>query len=81
MGTSAANSLTVTNTANTAVTGGTATSYIDGPLNWTLPASPSGNYLFPVGDVANGPSYLPLTLAGGNSASGTTVTVTAFDLN
>jgi hypothetical protein len=81
MGTSSSNSLTVTNTANTAVTGGSSTSYVDGPLNWNLPASPSGNYVFPVGDVSNGPAYLPLTLSGANSSGGTTLTVQGVNQN
>ncbi|MBX9853555.1 MAG: T9SS type A sorting domain-containing protein [Cytophagaceae bacterium] len=80
VGTSAANSLTITNTANTAVIGGGSTAYIDGPLNWAFPSAPSGNYMFPVGDYSGG-TYLPLTLSGANSSGGTTVTVEAFQAN
>jgi hypothetical protein len=55
--TTAANLLAVTNTSGSAVTGYSATSYINGPLQWSLL---NGNsYLFPVGDAAN---YRPFEL-------------------
>ncbi|MFN3406039.1 MAG: T9SS type A sorting domain-containing protein [Cytophagaceae bacterium] len=82
IGTSTTNSLTVTNTSSAAITGGSSTAYVDGPLRWTLPATPAGNYVFPVGDRSNnGGAYLPLTMTGANSTSGTTVTVTAVNTN
>jgi hypothetical protein len=82
IGTSTTNSLTVTNTSNTAITGGSSTAYVDGPLTWSLPANPSGNYVFPVGDrVNNGGAYLPFTINSASSTSGTNVTVRGFNLN
>ncbi len=58
--TSAGNLLILTNTATGAVSGGSATSYINGPLQRSLPASlASGStYLFPIGKG----SYNPLEL-------------------
>lgn len=50
--TTANNIVTVTNTANSAVTGFTNTTssgYVNGPLAWTMPTSGSGDYVFPVG--------------------------------
>jgi gliding motility-associated-like protein len=79
IGTTATNSLTVTNTASTAVTGGSTTSYVDGPLTWVFPASAAGSYVFPIGDLQNnGGAYLPITLTGAASAAGTNVTATAY---
>jgi hypothetical protein len=81
VGTTNTNSLTVANTATTAITGGSSTAYVDGPLNWTIPATTSGNYVFPIGDLShNGGAYLPLTLSP-NTTSGATVTATAFNQN
>ena len=57
LGTDATNYMAVTNTASGAVTGATAASYVNGPLQWSLL---NGNsYLFPVGDAAN---YRPFEL-------------------
>ncbi len=60
--TTTTNTLTLTNTATAAVAGGSTTSFVNGPLNWTLPASLSASasvYPFPVGA---GTTYLPLSL-------------------
>jgi hypothetical protein len=54
------------------ISGGSATSYVDGPLQRTLPGS--GPYAWPVG----GSSYLPFTLAD-VSGSSPVVTVQAFN--
>ena len=55
--TTGANLLAVTNTSGSAVTGYSASSYVNGPLQWTLL---NGNsYLFPVGDATN---YRPFEL-------------------
>ena len=54
--TSATNIINVTNTAKTAITGESSaagSSYINGPLKWTLPTSGSGDYIFPVGSGTN----------------------------
>jgi gliding motility-associated-like protein len=70
IGTSATNSLTVANTSNTAVTGGAANAFIDGPLIWSLAAGAT-NYTFPLGSGVN---YLPLVL---NKVASSAVTSTA----
>ncbi|MDF2456449.1 MAG: hypothetical protein K0R51_2442 [Cytophagaceae bacterium] len=80
IGTSATNSLSINNTATNAINGGSATSYVDGPLSWSIPATTSANYTFPVGDFANGNAFLPLVLSP-NTTSGATVTATAFNVN
>ncbi|MFL5729204.1 MAG: beta strand repeat-containing protein, partial [Cytophagaceae bacterium] len=80
VGTTNTNILTVGNTASTAITGGSATSYVDGPLAWSLPTTTAGNYKFPIGDGGAGGSYLPLTISSATSA-GATVTATAFEAN
>jgi len=73
--TSSTNLLTVTNTATTAVSGGSSSNYINGPMAWNLAATTTGNYVFPVG---SGSSYLPFTLSP-NSTSTNTATVQAFN--
>ena len=75
--TSSTNLLTVSNTATTAVKGGSNSNYINGPLAWSLSATSSKKYIFPVG---NGTTYLPFTLAP-NSTSTTTATVQAYANN
>jgi len=67
-----ANQIALTNTATSALTGTfSATCFINGTLAWTLPATSSSNYLFPVG---SGTGYYPLTLnSPSTSTSGTTV--------
>lgn len=69
IGTSTTNTLTLANTATTAIAGGGAAGYIDGPLIWSLSAS-AANYLFPLGSDA---AYLPLTL---NKTAGAAVNAT-----
>jgi hypothetical protein len=81
IGTTTTNSLTVNNPAIGAISGGSATAYVDGPLSWNLPPAPGGGYVFPVGDMTGGSTYLPLTLSSGNSSAGSVVTVEAFHLN
>jgi len=73
--TSSSNLLTLQNTSVGAVSGGSSTAFVDGPLCRTLPASlASGtSYSFPVGD---GTSYLPFTLVNPVTGSGA-VTATA----
>ncbi len=60
IGTTATNLLTITNSATTALVGGSATAYVDGPMAWSLPGTNTGIYTFPIG---NGGAYLPLTLS------------------
>ena len=67
--TSDGNLLTVTGS----ISGGSATTYVNGPLVRRLPASlTSGTYTFPVG---KGGSYNPLALIAPNTTSGGTVDV------
>ena len=63
------NVLSVTNTATTAISGGSSSSFVNGPLKWSLPASlaSGSSYVFPVGA---GTSYYPFTLV--NPTTGTT---------
>ena len=49
---------TVSNTANTGVSGGSTTSYVNGPLKWNMATSSSNTYVFPVG---KGSLYLPFS--------------------
>jgi len=70
--------LSVTGNASSGILGGSATSFINGPVKWTLPASlPTGStYVFPVGNT----SYLPFTLVNPTTGTGTvTAQVQAFN--
>jgi len=70
--------LSVANSATTAISGGSATSFINGPVRWTMPASLGSGvtYNFPVG---KGTSYLPFTLVNPTTGTGTvTVRVESF---
>ncbi len=69
--TDAANLLTINNSALAAVTGGSASSYVNGPLAWNIAAN--NNYAFPVG---KGPDYLPFAIT---PVSATVATVEAFN--
>ena len=55
------NLLTITNTATNAIVGGSESSFINGPVNWTLPSGlvSGSTYNFPVG---SGTTYLPFAL-------------------
>ncbi|MEI6061487.1 MAG: G8 domain-containing protein, partial [Bacteroidota bacterium] len=68
-------SLSVTNTSAAAITGGSTTNFINGPLSWSLTSGQS--YTFPLG---KGTTYLPFDI---NSVSGTSpqVKVEAFTAN
>jgi len=75
------NLLSITNTATSAITGGSATAFIDGPVKRTLPANlASGStYVFPVGKSGN---YKPFSLVNPTTGTGTTtVQVEAFATN
>ncbi len=73
LGTSATNLLSITNPSNLAISGASSTSFIDGPVSWSLA---TGTYIFPVGKSATS-SYLPFTLAA-SAASNPLVSVEAF---
>jgi len=63
--------LSVTNTANTGISGGSAAAYINGPVSWSMPGSSSTTYIFPVGSGTS--TYLPfaITNPGGTSSVAT----------
>ena len=72
------NVLSVTGNSSSAITVGSATSFINGPVKWNLPAIlPTGStYVFPVGNT----TYLPFTLVNPTTGSGTpTAQVQAFN--
>jgi len=76
--TTSGNLLTILNTATTAINGGSTTSYINGPILWTLPPSltSSSTYIFPVGKT----TYLPFSLVNPTTGTGTvTARVEAFN--
>ena len=78
---SSTNLLSVTNPASGAITGGSTTAYISGPLQRTLPASlaaSSSVYAFPVG---KGGTYLPYSLSSVSTTTSPTVTAEAFNTN
>ena len=75
--TSGTNILTVTNTTNSGITGGSITSYIDGPVTWNLPSGSTGTYTFPLG---KGDNYYPMAVINPTSSSGAfTLTGEAFN--
>ncbi len=71
------NLLTLANTAAAAVSGGSATSYVNGPVSRALPASlASGStYLFPVGKS----TYTPFELINPTTAAAGSIRVEVFD--
>ena len=76
--TTATNYLTINNTATTSISGGSSTSYINGPVRWLLPASlaSGSSYTFPVGNTA----YLPCVLVNPTTGvTGPTMQVQAFN--
>ena len=64
--TTTSNLLSVTNTSTSAISGGSSTSYVNGPLRWTLPANlvSGSTYNFPIGVGQASPSlnYYPISL-------------------
>lgn len=79
--TTATNLLSITNTTNSGIMGGSTNSYISGPVKWTIPnnfSSPT-TYIFPVGDAF----YLPFTVVNPttNNSSTPTLQVQAFNQN
>jgi hypothetical protein len=75
--TTATNLISVTNTSSTAISGGSATSFINGPVKWTLPSNLSSGSIYnvPVGNS----TYLPFALVNPTTGSGAvTVQVQAF---
>jgi hypothetical protein len=76
-----ANILSVTNTATTGVTGGSANSFVSGRLNRSLPSSllTGSTYEFPIGKVG-AVTYLPASLVNPTTGAGAvSVTMEAFN--
>jgi hypothetical protein len=67
--------LSITNNTPIAITGGSVTSYVSGPILWSLPNNASGSYNFPLG---KGSSYLPFSLVATTSTP-TSVQLEAFN--
>ncbi|MGG9972202.1 gliding motility-associated C-terminal domain-containing protein [Ferruginibacter sp. SUN002] len=75
--TTTSNILTVNNTSTSAISGGSASAFINGPIARNLAAT-AGNYVFPVGNGTCAATYLPFTI--NKPASNATVaTVQAFN--
>ena len=64
------NLLTIANTGASGITGGSTTSYINGPVVWNLPATLAvgSSYVFPLG---KGGSYYPMAVTDPTTGSGT----------
>ncbi|MDP4201804.1 MAG: T9SS type A sorting domain-containing protein [Bacteroidota bacterium] len=75
--TTTSNLLTIANTSTTAIAGGSSASYVNGPINWVLPANlASGStYTFPVGNTA----YLPFALVNPTTSGTSSAQVQAFN--
>ena len=69
--TTSTNILHILNTSASAMSGGSSTSYINGPLRWSVSNGSGGNYKFHVGKSA---TYLPLNV---NNPTGTSPVITA----
>jgi len=79
--TTSTNLLSITNSSSAAITGGSPTNFISGPIKWTLPSSlvSGSTYLFPVG---KGGTYLPFTLVNPTTGTGVvTAMIEAFSAN
>ena len=72
LSTTSTNLLSVTSTANSAISGGSSSSFINGPVKWSIG---TGTYIFPVGKSTG--NYLPFTLTT-SAASSPIITVEAF---
>lgn len=71
--------LTLTNTSASAISGGSATSFIDGAVLWELPTLASGTtYQFPMG---KGSTYLPFSLVNPITSAASSARVEAFNTN
>ncbi len=73
--TTATNSLTLTNTANTAISGGSTSAFINGPITWTLGSTSTGTYTIPLGVTS---VYYPLAFVTGTNTGSPTITAQAF---
>ena len=62
LNTDATNTVTITNTASSGTSGGSTTSFVNGPINWTLASGLTNDgsvYSFPLG---SGSTYLPMSI-------------------
>jgi len=68
---------TITNTAPTAIYGGSGMSFINGPVIWTLSPNITSSFIynFPIGD---GTTYLPFSLVNPTTTANPTIQVQAF---
>ncbi len=76
-----ASAITINNTSTSAITGGSSTTYVSGPILWTLPASlASGStYNYPIGTSGG---YYPFSLVNPTTGAGSvTAQVQAFAAN
>jgi hypothetical protein len=71
------NLITIANTATNAIVGGSASSFINGPVNWTLPSNlvSGSTYNFPVG---SGTTYLPFALVNPTTSGAASAQVEAI---
>jgi len=67
--------LSVTNTPTTSITGGSATSFVNGPVKWYLPSGATGIYIFPIGKST---TYLPFSLVNPTTSGTVTIQMEAF---
>ena len=74
--TTTSGTLSVTNAVNTAIGGGSATSFINGPVKWSLPATSATTFTVPIGSET---TYLPLALNNTTSSAATVATIQAFN--
>ena len=67
--------IAVSGTSYNAITGGSTTNYVKGPLTWNLPTnlSTGTSYILPIG----GSSYSPLTFVSATTSAGSNLTLTA----
>ncbi|WP_234109117.1 T9SS type A sorting domain-containing protein [Chryseobacterium sp. R2A-55] len=74
------NVVSLTNTSNTAANAGNVTSFVSGPVKWSMSGTANTSYVFPVG---KGTTYLPFVLANVSAPTGTTPSAQAeaFDTN
>jgi len=79
LNTDATNLLTITNTANSGIMGGSPISYINGPVKWNLVSNitTAATYKFPVGNT----TYLPYTLVNPITTNNPTAQVQAYTGN
>jgi len=71
---SSSNLISITNTNTSGIAGGSATSFINGPVKWSLPNAASGTYNFPTG---SGTTYLPFALVSPTTTGTATAQVQA----